>query len=238
MELLDQVEKIEQAEDYESLRRIGSSLLTACGLERFTYIELTPSVSPETEFFISTYDTAWVRYYIEQKYRDSDPVLVKARSQLSPFAWPDDCLPGKGSMNDRQFFGEAAAFGIRHGLGVPVHGPGGCLSMLNGTVHVQASKLPKHYRAHRKALQFVAISLKAKVDLLREGDITRVTLSQRQQECLLWTACGKTAWEIGEILSISERTVVFHLQCAKKKFGVYSKHMAVVKAIMHGLIHP
>jgi DNA-binding CsgD family transcriptional regulator len=32
--------------------------------------------------------------------------------------------------------------------------------------------------------------------------------------------------------------VVFHLKNAMRKIGVYSKHHAVVKAIMMGLIHP
>ena len=63
-------------------------------------------------------------------------------------------------------------------------------------------------------------------------------LTPRERECLLWTAHGKTAWEIGQILGISDGTVVFHLKNATRKFNVFTKYHAVVKAIMLGLISP
>jgi DNA-binding CsgD family transcriptional regulator len=55
-------------------------------------------------------------------------------------------------------------------------------------------------------------------------------------ECLSWTMEGKTAWETGAILSISERTAVLHLQNAMQKLGAVSKHQAVLKAMRLGLI--
>jgi DNA-binding CsgD family transcriptional regulator len=36
-----------------------------------------------------------------------------------------------------------------------------------------------------------------------------MSLSEREKACLLWTARGKSSWEIGRILSISENTVAF-----------------------------
>ena len=52
------------------------------------------------------------------------------------------------------------------------------------------------------------------------------------------TSRGNTAWEIGNILSISERTAKQHLTSAARKLGSYSKHHAVVKAILTRLILP
>ena len=61
-------------------------------------------------------------------------------------------------------------------------------------------------------------------------------LTPREVECLSWTMEGKTAWEVGCILSISEQTAVRHLNNATKKLDCVNKHHAVVKAMRLGLI--
>lgn len=61
-------------------------------------------------------------------------------------------------------------------------------------------------------------------------------LSDREKACLSWTALGKSSWEIGCILAISENTVIFHINNAKRKLGVNSRTLAAVKAIQLGLI--
>ncbi len=61
-------------------------------------------------------------------------------------------------------------------------------------------------------------------------------LTARETECLRWTAEGKTAWEVGRILQISERTANWHLQAASHKLGCANKIQAVVKAIRIGLL--
>jgi len=63
-------------------------------------------------------------------------------------------------------------------------------------------------------------------------------LTPRERECLVLTSRGNTAWEIGEILSISERTAKQHLANASAKLGSFSKHHAVVKAILTRIILP
>jgi LuxR family transcriptional regulator, quorum-sensing system regulator SolR len=61
-------------------------------------------------------------------------------------------------------------------------------------------------------------------------------LTEREVEILRWTIDGKTAWEIGQILKISERTVNFHLQNVMGKFGVHNKTHAAARAVSYGLI--
>jgi DNA-binding CsgD family transcriptional regulator len=48
---------------------------------------------------------------------------------------------------------------------------------------------------------------------------------------------GKTAWEVGTIMNISERTAVLHLQNAMHKLTCINKHQAVLKAIRLGLLN-
>jgi DNA-binding CsgD family transcriptional regulator len=48
---------------------------------------------------------------------------------------------------------------------------------------------------------------------------------------------GKTAWEVGVLLGVTERTVIQHLQNAMRKLDCNSKHQAVLKALRLGLIN-
>ena len=61
--------------------------------------------------------------------------------------------------------------------------------------------------------------------------------STREVEVLRWTMEGKTAWEVGKILNIAERTAVLHISNAMRKLECQSKHLAVLKALRLGLIH-
>jgi len=56
-------------------------------------------------------------------------------------------------------------------------------------------------------------------------------LTKRERTVLLWAMEGKSAWEIGVILSISESTVKFHLSNIYRKFGVNTRAQAIVHAV-------
>jgi DNA-binding CsgD family transcriptional regulator/TolB-like protein len=63
-----------------------------------------------------------------------------------------------------------------------------------------------------------------------------VTLSSRERACLGWAAQGKSSWDIGAILAISENTVNFHIKNAMRKLETTSRTVAAIKAMQLGLI--
>lgn len=63
-----------------------------------------------------------------------------------------------------------------------------------------------------------------------------LAFTKQEIECLRWCKEGKTNWEIGEILGISEKTVEFHLGNAMKKLGAANRITAVVCGLKLGLI--
>jgi len=63
-----------------------------------------------------------------------------------------------------------------------------------------------------------------------------VELSSREREVLCWAQQGKTYWEIGSILGITERTVKFHVARIKQKLDVVSTAHAIAKAMRTGII--
>lgn len=56
-------------------------------------------------------------------------------------------------------------------------------------------------------------------------------LTKRELECLHWIAQGKTSWEIGLILGISERTVNFHIGNSIEKTGCVNRQQLVSKCL-------
>ena len=64
----------------------------------------------------------------------------------------------------------------------------------------------------------------------------KICLTQRETECLTWTASGKTSWEISVILGVSESTATFHLRNAVAKLEANNRTHAAVKALHLGLI--
>jgi LuxR family quorum-sensing system transcriptional regulator SolR len=62
------------------------------------------------------------------------------------------------------------------------------------------------------------------------------TLTSKEREVLHWVVEGKTSWEIGRIVSMSERTVKFHLRNIYSKLNVANRAQAVTTAGRLGLI--
>ena len=56
-------------------------------------------------------------------------------------------------------------------------------------------------------------------------------LTSRERDVLLWTAHGKTAWEVAEILHISARTVNEYARSAFRKLGAANRTQAVAIAL-------
>ncbi len=61
-------------------------------------------------------------------------------------------------------------------------------------------------------------------------------LAPRELESLHWCSRGKTNWEIGQILGISERTVEHHISSAARKLQCSTRAQAVAQAIREQLI--
>ena len=70
----------------------------------------------------------------------------------------------------------------------------------------------------------------------RINALNPVQLSTRETEILRWTADGKSAQEIADILHVTKHTVEFHIKNAIYKLQAVNKTSAVVKALVLGLL--
>lgn len=63
-------------------------------------------------------------------------------------------------------------------------------------------------------------------------------LTPREAEALLWVAEGKTAWEAGTILGITEATANSHITKAAEKLNASNRPHLVARAFCEGILRP
>jgi DNA-binding CsgD family transcriptional regulator len=95
---------------------------------------------------------------------------------------------------------------------------------------------------HMADLTIVASLLHEKIWQIYEREHAlnhqRGVLTSREREVLQWMAVGKTSYEIGLILHISETTVNSHAVTICRKMNASSRTHAAVIGAMQGLIDP
>ena len=67
-------------------------------------------------------------------------------------------------------------------------------------------------------------------------DVAKTNLSPRERECLLWSARGKTSFEIARILGLSEHTVNHYLVSSVTKLNASNRAQAIVRAMKTGIL--
>ncbi|MGE0154449.1 MAG: LuxR family transcriptional regulator [Reyranellaceae bacterium] len=220
------------------------------GFRNFSYVARGSSAEKKHYEYVATnYPSQWNAHFLERRYFDIDPTLERARQTLMPFAWSEMKEQRSLTGAQRQLFDEASTFGLRHGFTVPIHAPGGA----DGLVALSTDLAPREFARevgharhvlHLLALHYhvratAAWRLHSKPESKKREKAPRPSpITLREADCLLWTARGKSAWETSVILGVSERTVTFHVENARRKLDAQSKTQAVVRAIMLNLIRP
>ncbi|AEQ52861.1 putative N-acyl homoserine lactone transcriptional regulator, LuxR-like protein [Pelagibacterium halotolerans B2] len=146
----------------------------------------------------------------------------------APFSWSEAFDRFGTCPGGREIIEDAARFGLVDGVGFPLLSTGSRraaaslasdkpLDMEVVTAAVLQGILPVVFQ-HLRALNGVSSSPNPR-------------LSKREKQVLAWLAAGKSAWEVAQILTISEPTVRFHVQAIKKKFKTSTLAHSVAAAI-------
>jgi DNA-binding CsgD family transcriptional regulator len=183
---------------------------------------------PWSEFpggYLDTYRSeAWDRI---------DPVVQRVHSARGPFKWSDTHPRGGFSREQRSFFEQCRELGVHSGITIPIHGLGQEVDLISLSQRA-GDRVPSHRMTHVFMLS-VQYWLKY-CELADQRDHEVCPLTAQELECLRWCKEGKTNWEIGEILNISEKTVEFHLSNGMRKLGAGNRITAVIMGIKRGLI--
>ena len=180
---------------------------------------------------------AWIHHYFANSYEIVDPVLLRAPLFDDPVIWDQVARETALTPKQRRVMAESRDAGLLNGVSIPLHGPHGETYIISlATGGARAPDLSNVARLQILAVQFLAAY--ARACRRCAGEPPNIRLTDRERECLTWTARGKSAWSIGKIIDVSEHTVNFHLKRGMAKLGASNRMQAVVAALRLGLILP
>ncbi len=233
------LEIIAQQSTPDNIMSAINNAVQTLGFDVFSYYTLR---HPQTNNLIKnnyTYPEAWIDHYYNESHNIHDVTWLRAGSTTLPFTWQVARDDISTSVRQRKIFNEASEFGLTHGVSIPIHGPENSLAILSLAGRMSQKQFDELWSENKIFLTlFGSYVLEARLKVKNSGLESAVNLTDRERECLTWTAQGKTSWEVSRILKVSEKTVLFHLSNVLQKLSVHSKHHAVVKALVSGLIQP
>lgn len=186
------------------------------------------------DLLLHDYPEEWARVYTGFELAGRDPVRRACDHSFTGFAWNTISRIVPLTRGDRQMLSVGRECGLGDGFTVPRHLPG----LARGTCTFAVSpdtSLPLPCLPTAEVIG--AMALACALRLSGAGKRPRAPrLSDRQRECLLWVARGKTAGETAIILGISEETVVQHLRIARERYEVHCKQSLILSALFDGII--
>jgi DNA-binding CsgD family transcriptional regulator len=218
--------------DTENFREAMAEASSALDLRCFAYLSLPHRDGGQPQL-ISTYPVAWTTHYLQNHYERLDPVISQMLANREPFKWSLETGTDTITRPQKQLLSEAAQFGIRYGLTIPIHDGHGPVAGLTFATDQSDTRLQRCRDQDARVLQLMAMFFHAHVrrKLVPVRTVSGVVLSPREFECLEWAAQGKSAWEIGQILGISRHTAVTYLDSAKTKLSVRTIVQAVARLV-------
>ena len=152
-----------------------------------------------------------------------DPRIIRARQSSEPFIWNEALF-----SEVPELWADLQARGIQHSWSQStLNEPGGIgmLSLCRSTPITE-----QDLQTRLQHMQWLALlAHKAFSKLIRARIASNApSLTERELEVLRWTADGKSAQDIAEILLLSKNTVDFHIRNSINKLDVPNKTAAVV----------
>ncbi|SIP99147.1 DNA-binding transcriptional regulator, CsgD family [Rhizobium sp. RU35A] len=217
-----------QFDIFRFMRRVtesnGCRAFMVCELPSMTTLELSGNT------IITNWPSELLAHFDQAGLLQSSPILQRLRASTLPFTYSmADIARQRGDTVSFDLF---QRFGLTSGVYFPVHdssGKRGCVSFCGDGVMFTVQQMVE--------LMYLSVHVYQGLAEIRDIDV-RVSdqLSEREIDCLNWTAAGKTSAEIADILELSEHTVNHYLNRATKKLDAVNRSQAVAKALRAGLI--
>ncbi len=220
----------------DGLPDIMKAIASELGISHISYVRYASKRSWDISVLTSvvTFPKVWqVRYFLK-RYGAVDPVLKQGSAAVMPFDW--DTLQTDDPVT-QNFLADARRHRIgRNGLSIPVRNRRNAHSLVSFT-----SDVPRHEWETFKKLNMVELQqLSALINSAASIDLkqaeTPVQLSQREEQCLIWAARGKTYQEVADIVGVSLGSVKTHLDTARHKLRCINLTHAAAVAVATGVI--
>jgi len=186
---------------------------------------------------LHNYPPRWAAYYEEHALGLSDPVHRACQVTNIAFCWAGmaDMIPL--TRSDERTLALGRAHGIGDGVTVPTaiagEVTGSCSFAVPDDRRIAQGILPWAHMVGEFA--FAAARRLWTPRGQRSGALAPI-LTDRQRDCVLWIARGKSNWEIAHILEIGVGTVNTHVKQAYDRYGVHDRTSLVIRALFDGTL--
>jgi LuxR family quorum-sensing system transcriptional regulator CciR len=239
MSMLDAAQQIAvQLMRVENTTDLDDALRQACDRIGCRFFALSHHIdfltSPGTGLRIHNYPDEWADWFDSRRLGISDPVHRASQRTAAGFVWRDVPKFIRLRPSDKAVLAKARRHGIGEGLTIPAHVPGDAHGSCS---FAWASGQPANDDALTFAQSIGSFAFEAARRLHSPVAIERPKLTERQRECVLWVARGKTDWEISQILGLRHLTVVEHLKNARDRYEATTRVTLTVRALFDGTLH-
>jgi LuxR family quorum sensing-dependent transcriptional regulator len=231
---LDFIEEIERHATADGIMDLAAREFARFGFETVIFCGL-PSQGQNLEQTVlaKRLPPEWFKLYTRNQYVRVDPVVRRCRQSANPFEWSEAPYDIKNEPRAAEVMQRATDFRMSRGFIVPIHSVAGyeaCVSL--GGEHLDLNNRSK------PAIHLMAMYAFDRVRRFIAPAKPVHKLTARQREVMAWSASGKSAWEIGAIIGVTQRTVEEHIAVACRKLGATNRTQAVAVSIREHLIEP
>jgi LuxR family quorum sensing-dependent transcriptional regulator len=229
LELFATISDIDAACSSERALEIFEGILQRFGLHSFLITGLPVPHDSEWHRAIlhDGWASEWFTRYESEGHFPHDPCAARSRLSAEPFLWHQ--LPTGGlTPRARLVMDEAAEFGMKDGICVPIHVP-----LAGPAVVTAASDRIEIPPGSMPLIETLCVHLYRKVSNFGNNPDSEEgsPLTPRERELLQWSAQGKTTEDIACILGITTHTVESHQRNIRDKLDAINVVHAVVKAL-------
>jgi LuxR family transcriptional regulator, quorum-sensing system regulator BjaR1 len=182
---------------------------------------------------LAQWPAGWAERYFSNGYLFVDPAIRRVTSDISPFQWNELAPLCRHDPMATRVMDEAGDFQLKYGFTVPLVTLEGDIAGFS--IAGPRVELPPRSRGMLSLIATYAFGHALNLRI-KKSDALEARITSREQEILQWAAAGKTEWEIGEILNISEHTVDKFFRTARSKLGAINRTQAVAEAFRRNII--
>lgn len=209
--------------------------ITLYGFDHF-FFSITPNygnIQTDSKV-ITNYPDEFTACYSSHSLLNKNAIITHCQASIEPIIWDESAF-----ISSPHFSKGAQAFGVNYGWSQAVHDAKGAVSILS-LIRRTTPVSPQEFNEKAGDILWLCNQLHSAM-AVKFSSCQAITepiarLSVRESEVLKWTAQGKTASDIAMILSLTPRTVNFHISSVIRKMGASNKTSAVVIASKSGLL--
>ena len=233
----DFIDRVRLINDLSELQADFRREISTFGFKYFLFSRVPHTANTvEESVILNSWPKEWYELYSKNDYVTRDPAAMAVALNILPFTWRDiqqrRVIPG----TDPRIFDEVRAWQMNHGFCIPIRTVDG----LEAVVTLAGPSLDISDAA-KNALHLMAIYMSAKAIELADAPPPQrahaFQLAPREREGVVWIAAGKSSWEIGEILGLSELTVAAYIKSDMRKLNVVTRAQLVAAALRQGEIN-